>query len=122
MTVEVFVDIFNVYNRQGTFDVDDDLRAAVRCAAAVGEQQNVNPIVGRHVRGPDLGQGDRQRRQRDARSPIGRNPNFGNTTARYAPASARVGLPADVLAERRARSRGAHDAAASRAADTRYGC
>ena len=24
--------------------------------------------------------------------PIGRNPNFGNTTARYAPASAQVGF------------------------------
>ena len=25
-------------------------------------------------------------------APIGRNPNFGNTTARYAPASAQVGF------------------------------
>jgi hypothetical protein len=25
-------------------------------------------------------------------TPIGRNPNFGNTTARYAPASAQVGF------------------------------
>ena len=52
--LELFVDLFNIYNRQGTFGVDEPTRRT-----SARQRQNANPIVGRHLRGPDLGQGDR---------------------------------------------------------------
>ena len=43
---------------------------------AGGTRAEREPGLGRHVRGSDLGQDDRQRRQRDARSPIGAQPEL----------------------------------------------
>jgi len=82
--LELFSDIFNLYNRQGQFYTDD----------VYGYQlstNNVNPIVGgtyedvvwaRRIdqNGAETGQ------------PLLRNKNFGNTTVRYSPLSVRFGM------------------------------
>ena len=99
---ELYVDIFNVYNRQGTFNVDDTYAPVRR--AAIGGEQNANPVSGGTLRGPDLGEDDRQERQRDEHADAAQPELRTTRSARYAPASAQVGLPRDVLAARRARS------------------
>ena len=92
MSAEVFADIFNVYNRQGTFSVDDTYAPAVRAAGGVGggSVNNVNPISGGEY--ADLiwakvidANGN------ETNVPTARNPNFHQPTARYAPASAQIG-------------------------------
>ena len=95
MKLEVFTDVFNVYNRQGTADVDTTyapyfgLPSATN--AALGLQQNANPISGGTYQ--DLIWA-RSINQSAATTPqaIGRNPDFGNTIARYAPLSVRFGV------------------------------
>jgi len=80
---EVYADIFNVYNHQGTFNVDETYTPAMN--------GGVNPIAGgsyedliwakkTDANGMETGQ------------PTTRNPNFGRPIARYAPASAQVGF------------------------------
>jgi hypothetical protein len=69
MTADVFLDMFNLLNKQGTFDVDKTYAPPVRLAgagAAGGAENNVNPISG-YLRGLDLGEVDRRQRQRDLR-------------------------------------------------------
>ena len=56
----------------------------------------------RHLRGSDLGQDDRQHRQRDRRADR-RNPNFRNTTGRYAPGERLASAAPDVLGTARCR-------------------
>jgi hypothetical protein len=83
MNIEVFGDIFNIYNRQGTAAVDDTY--------AIGFRDNaLNPISGGTYE--DLvwakavdGDGN------ETSSPVIRNPNFGNTSARYRPLSVQLG-------------------------------
>ncbi len=81
--VEVFTDLFNVYNRQGEAATDDSY-------GYYSIDNNANPVVGgtyqdliwvRRVdhSGNDTGQ------------PLIRNPNYGNTTARYSPLSVQFG-------------------------------
>ena len=95
MTLELFFDVFNVYNRQGTAAVDETYAPPVRLAGLgtsgnAGAPQNANPVSGGtysdliwvktiDVNGNELNQ------------PIGRNPDFLNTVARYAPTYARIG-------------------------------
>jgi outer membrane receptor protein involved in Fe transport len=81
MQLEIFADVFNVFDDQGTFSVDEDYTYL----------SNVNPITGGTYH--DLiwakeldDQGG------ETTSPIKRNPNFGNVATRYAPMSARFGL------------------------------
>jgi outer membrane receptor protein involved in Fe transport len=88
MTLSIFFDAFNVYNRQGTFDVDNTYAPYY---ALGGGQQNANPVSGGTY--DDLiwvktinGTGQ------ETNQPIGRNPNFHNTAQRYAPAYGRIGL------------------------------
>jgi outer membrane receptor protein involved in Fe transport len=92
-SAELYVDVFNAYNRQGTFRVDETYAPQYSLAAggAGGAEQNANPISGGTYEDliwakaiDDDGV--------ETSSPIGRNPNFGRTTARYAPASAQVGF------------------------------
>src|SRR5207249_805161 len=47
-SAELFVDVFNLYNRQGTFNVDDTYAPYFKLAAGGtgGEQENANPISG----------------------------------------------------------------------------
>ncbi len=87
MTAEVFVDIFNLYNHQGTFDVDTTYAPQV----SPDGERNVNPISGGTYE--DLiwakaidGAGT------ETPTPVHRNPNFGKTVSRYAPASAQFGF------------------------------
>jgi hypothetical protein len=90
---ELFFDIFNAYNRQGTFRVDDSYASQYSLSAGGGGgmEQNVNPISGgsyedlvfaKTIAADGV----------ESSTPLGRNPNFGKTTARYAPASAQVGF------------------------------
>jgi outer membrane receptor protein involved in Fe transport len=94
MVAELYLDLFNLMNRQGTFDVDATYAPAVRQALpgqAGGSENNVNPISGGTY--SDLifaktidGQGV------ETSTPTARNPNFQRTASRYAPASAQVGF------------------------------
>jgi outer membrane receptor protein involved in Fe transport len=102
MRLEVILDIFNIYDRQGTADVDNTYAPPVRlscipapgvnCAsAASGTPQNANPISGGTY--DDLiWLKTIDQNGVETSTPIGRNPNFHNTTFRYPPASARLGL------------------------------
>ena len=94
MTAEVFLDVFNLFNSQGTFDVDKTYAPAVRrtsASSAGGSENNVNPISGGTYE--DLifakaidGNGN------ETAIPTARNPNFRQTVSRYAPSSAQVGF------------------------------
>jgi outer membrane receptor protein involved in Fe transport len=98
MRIEVFADIFNIYNRQGTAAVDTTYAPYYNLTGidpstgmlVGGQQQNANPVSGGTYK--DLiwvkaidANGNEQN------VAIGRNPNFGNTIQRYAPASVRFG-------------------------------
>jgi len=93
MTAEVFVDVFNIFNQQGTFDVDSTYAPSVKRAigSAGGSANNVNPISGGtyedliFAKTIDLS-------GNETSSPTARNPNFQRTITRYAPASAQVGF------------------------------
>jgi outer membrane receptor protein involved in Fe transport len=92
-SAELYVDVFNAYNRQGTFRVDETYAPQYSQAAngAGGTEQNVNPISGGTYE--DLVWAKTiDRDGAESAVPVGRNPNFARTTARYAPASAQVGF------------------------------
>ncbi|HUS30550.1 MAG TPA: hypothetical protein VMZ53_18700, partial [Kofleriaceae bacterium] len=92
-SAELYVDVFNLYNRQGTFRVDETYAPQFSLAGGGGGgiEQNVNPISGGTYE--DLVWAKTlDRNGGETSTPAGRNPNFGNTTARYAPASAQVGF------------------------------
>lgn len=93
--LEVFLDVFNAYNRQGTFSVDDTYAPQFRISSVgvdgmPGREQNANPVSGGTyedliwVKSLDTN-------GVESAEPLGRNPNFHNTTSRYAPLSARLG-------------------------------
>lgn len=95
MQLEVFVDVFNAYNRQGTFNVDTAyalpyLQSSQATAEFAGQEQNANPVSGGAyedliwVKSLDTNGAENGK-------PIGRNPNFHNTTSRYPPLSAQLG-------------------------------
>ena len=94
MNLEVFVDFYNVYNRQGEASVDDNYAPQFKLSApnsTSGSEQNANPVAGgtyddlMWVKTIDSN-------GNETSVPIGKNPNFRNTTGRYAPANARLGL------------------------------
>ena len=90
---ELFVDVFNVYNRQGTYDVDNTYAPYYKLSVGGtgGEQQNANPVSGGTYK--DLiWVKEIDSTGTESAKPIGRNPNFHNPTSRYAPASAQVGF------------------------------
>jgi outer membrane receptor protein involved in Fe transport len=87
LQLQVYVDVFNVYNHQGEFQVDQTYAPPVSLGGTI---QNANPVSGGSYE--DLiwvKQIDNKGNEQP--NPIGRNPNFLNTTARYAPAFARIG-------------------------------
>jgi hypothetical protein len=103
--IELFFDVYNVYDRQGTFYVDNTYAPlfkqagcgtqAVDAALGCGTQQSANPVSGGTYE--DLIwvkqiQVDRAGLPTETANPIGRNPNFHNTTERYAPAYGRLGV------------------------------
>ncbi|HMG55778.1 MAG TPA: TonB-dependent receptor, partial [Kofleriaceae bacterium] len=93
MAVEVYANVFNVYNNQSSALIDSTYAPAVSRAptgAGSGQIQNANPVSGGTYE--DLiwvkqinAQGVEQPK------PIGRNPNFGNTIVRDAPTYAVLG-------------------------------
>jgi len=90
---ELYVDIFNVYNHQGTFDVDTNYAPYYKLSVGGtgGEQQNANPVSG-GTYGDLIWVKEIDSKGNESAKPIGRNPNFGNTTSRYAPTSAQIGF------------------------------
>jgi hypothetical protein len=93
MELELFFDIYNSYNRQGTFNVDDTYapQFSLSQGGTGGIEQNANPVNGGTY--DDLiwvkvidANGN------ESASPLGRNPNFRNTNARYTPAYGRLGV------------------------------
>ena len=88
MNLEVFFDIYNVYDRQGTFYVDNTYAEPFKLN---GSLQNANPVSGGTYQDLIWVKTLTRTATRPA-SRIGRNPNFHNTTARYAPAYGRIGV------------------------------
>jgi hypothetical protein len=90
---ELYVDVFNVYNNQGTAAVDSTYAPFYKLAGpgVGGEQQNANPVSGGTYQ--DLiWVKEIDQTGKESSVPIGRNPNFGNTISRYAPMSAQIGF------------------------------
>ena len=97
MELEVFFDIYNAYNRQGTFYVDDTYAPAysVSQGGAGGNEQNANPISGGTYEDLTWAKAivtDSSGRPIETNTPLGRNPNFHNTAVRYGPAFGRLGM------------------------------
>ena len=87
IAVSLYVDVFNVYDSQGTATVDNTYAPPVTPA---GVMQNANPISGGSYEDLIwLKQVDSK--GVETNKPISRNPNFHNTASRYAPAYARIG-------------------------------
>jgi outer membrane receptor protein involved in Fe transport len=88
MKLELWIDLYNLYNRQGSAGIDDNYAPQFRLTGAgstAGVEQNATPVAGGtyddlvYVKRID-GQGN------PTHEPIGKNPNFRNTDARYSPA------------------------------------
>jgi hypothetical protein len=94
MNLELFFDVFNVYNRQGTANVDETYAPPTRRDSKLGAASgvnNVNPISGGTYEDLIWAK-TTDASGTETSTPTARNPNFGNTIGRYAPTSARVGL------------------------------
>jgi hypothetical protein len=83
MEIEVFADLFNIYNRQGTAALDNTYVLNF-------PDSNINPIAGGSyedliwAKAVDDG-------GVEGSTPVVRNPNYGNTAARYRPLSVQLG-------------------------------
>jgi len=82
-TAEVYADVFNIYNNQGTFNVDETYTAPIN--------GGVNPISGGSYEDLIWAK-TTDKNGMETNTPTPRNPNFGRPVARYAPASAQVGF------------------------------
>jgi hypothetical protein len=84
---ELFSNFFNVYNNQGTFAVDNSYMGAFKQGVmnqTASTRQNANPVSGATYEDM-IWVKTIDRDGVESAVPIGRNPNFGNTTSRYAP-------------------------------------
>ena len=81
MELEVFADIFNVFNDQGVFGIEE--RYATRTPS--------NPIVGGTYEDLIFAKANDRNNGAELADPIHRNPNFGNVTRRYSPLSTQLG-------------------------------
>ena len=90
ITAELFADIFNVYDSQAAFNVDETYAPLFRTGANGGANY-VNPISGGQYRDLIWAKSVAQDGA-ETSSPVGRNPNFGRVVSRYAPTSARLGV------------------------------
>lgn len=82
-TAELYMDIFNLYNRQGTFNVDETYTPAMNGGVYPVSGGTYEDLV--WVKTTDD-------KGNETSTPAPRNPNFGRPIARYAPASAQVGF------------------------------
>ncbi|HVV88113.1 MAG TPA: TonB-dependent receptor [Kofleriaceae bacterium] len=80
MDVEVFADVFNVFDHQGEAGVDEEY----------SYRTSSNPIVGGTYQDVPFAKA-LDTSGFETPDPIVRNPDFGNTVSRYAPLSARLG-------------------------------
>ena len=84
----------NVYNRQGEAGIDDNYAPQFKLSApnsTSGSEQNANPVSGGTYE--DLiWVKEIDSSGNESAKPIGRNPNFHNTSSRYAPMSAQFGF------------------------------
>jgi hypothetical protein len=94
MQLDVFLTVFNIYNRQGQFGIDDTYAPLVKLSgpgSSGGTRQSANPVSGgtyddlMWVKSIDS-------RGNETSVPIGTNPNFRNTNVRYGPGHARLGV------------------------------
>jgi outer membrane receptor protein involved in Fe transport len=94
--IEVFLDAFNIYNRQGQANLESTYAPFFRLSGpggGGGTQQNANPISGGTYEDLIfLKTIDETGKEPANPTPIGTNPNFRNTTSRYAPGNARIGV------------------------------
>ncbi|HEY1814679.1 MAG TPA: TonB-dependent receptor [Kofleriaceae bacterium] len=98
MKLEVYADLFNIYNRQGTAAIDQTYAPYYNLVGldpmtgmpVGGQQQNANPVSGGTYQDLIWVKSIDQNGNESSR-PIGRNPDFGNTVTRYAPAALRIG-------------------------------
>ncbi len=94
MQLEFFVDLNNIYNRQGSRGVDDNYAPQVKLSApnsSSGTTQNANPVSG-GTYSDLIWVKTIDRDGNESGTPIGKNPNFRNTTSRYAPLAANFGM------------------------------
>jgi outer membrane receptor protein involved in Fe transport len=80
--IELYADIFNLFNDQGTFSVDE----------LYTYRSNVNPIVGGTYEDLIWAKEVSDGTGAETADPVERNPNFGNVAGRYSPRSARFGI------------------------------
>ncbi|HTL36472.1 MAG TPA: TonB-dependent receptor, partial [Kofleriaceae bacterium] len=94
MHAEIFLDVYNVFDNQGQAAVDQSYATFVRRgtgpSGAGGTIQSANPVAGGTYEDL-LWVKVIDRNGAESATPIGRNPNYGNTTARYSPLFARFG-------------------------------
>ncbi len=81
MELELYGDIFNVFNDQGVAGVSD----------AYSTRSASNPIVGGSYEDLIWAKENSLQNGQESQTPIKRNPNYGNTTARYSPLTAQLG-------------------------------
>jgi outer membrane receptor protein involved in Fe transport len=81
MELEIYGDIFNVFNDQGVAGVSD----------AFSTRSASNPIVGGTYEDLIFAKENSLSTGGETSTPIKRNPNYGNTTARYAPLTVQLG-------------------------------
>jgi hypothetical protein len=81
MELELYTDVFNVFNDQGVFGVSDTYTA----------RSSTNPIVGGSYEDLIWAKANDDSSGAETSEPILRNPNFGNTNARYSPLSVTFG-------------------------------
>ncbi len=86
---ELFADIFNVYDSQAGFNIDETYAPLYR--PGTGTPNFVNPVSGGQYRDLIWAKAITQDGT-ETSAPIGRNPNYGHVISRYAPTSARLGF------------------------------
>ena len=92
--LEVFVDLYNIYNDQGTYQTDDTYAPQYKLTApnaTTGTPQNANPVSG-GTYADLIWLRTIDQNGNETSVPIGHNPNFHNTTTRYAPMSTQLGF------------------------------
>jgi hypothetical protein len=88
MAIEVYVNLFNLYDRQGEANVDATSAPPFRVG---GGENNVTPIADGTSEDLVFAKAT-DRDGSETGRPTARNPNFRRPTTRYAPASAQVGF------------------------------
>jgi hypothetical protein len=79
MTLEIFTDLYNIFNRQGTFRVDAEYTLDPANPVVGGSYEDLIWVKAQETNGTETG------------SPVDRKRNFGNVSSRYAPFFARLG-------------------------------